>query len=53
VDKWAYDIARQRDDAEFELVDVADFHLPLLGEPVPPMCGQYGALIYCASSLAH
>jgi hypothetical protein len=47
VDKWAYDIARQRDDAEFELVDIADFNLPLLDEPVPPMFGEYGALILC------
>ena len=31
---WVYDIAQQRDDAEFELVDVKDFSLPLLDEPV-------------------
>jgi len=41
VGKWAYDIARKRNDAEFELVDIADFNLPLLDEPVPPMFGQY------------
>jgi NADPH-dependent FMN reductase len=28
VGKWTYDIARKRNDAEFELVDVADFNLP-------------------------
>ena len=33
VAKWVYDIALQRGDAEFELVDVADFHLPVLDEP--------------------
>ncbi len=37
VGKWAYDIARKRNDAEFELVDIADFNLPLLDEPMPPM----------------
>ena len=41
VGKWAYDIARKRNDAEFELVDIADFNLPLLDEPMPPMFGQY------------
>jgi len=30
VGKWAYGIARKRDDHEFELVDVADFILTLL-----------------------
>ena len=28
-------------DAEFELVDIRDFNLPLLDEPVPPSQGQY------------
>lgn len=41
VAKWVYDIARQRTDAEFELVDIQDFNLPLLDEPVPPSMGQY------------
>jgi NAD(P)H-dependent FMN reductase len=41
VAKWAYDIARKRKDAEFELVDIADFNLPLLDEPMPPVFGQY------------
>lgn len=39
VGRWAYEIARQRDDAEFELVDIRDFNLPLLDEPVSPMLG--------------
>jgi len=34
VAKWSYDIARQRGDAEFELLDLADFNLPLLDEPL-------------------
>jgi NAD(P)H-dependent FMN reductase len=41
VAKWAYEIARQRRDAEFELVDIKDFDLPLLDEPMPPIMGQY------------
>ena len=28
-------------DAEFELVDIKDFNLPLLDEPVSPIMGQY------------
>jgi len=41
VGRWVYELARQRNDAEFELVDVADYNLPLLDEPVPPARGQY------------
>jgi NAD(P)H-dependent FMN reductase len=41
VAKWAYDIARRRSDAGFELLDVADFNLPLLDEPLAAMSGQY------------
>jgi NAD(P)H-dependent FMN reductase len=41
VAKWAHDIAAKRSDAEYELVDIADFNLPLLDEPVPPSMGQY------------
>jgi NAD(P)H-dependent FMN reductase len=41
VARWVYGIAQQRKDAQFELVDVNDFNLPLLDEPVPPSLGQY------------
>src|ERR1700704_4690085 len=41
VEKWAYEAARKRSDAQFELVDIQDFNLPLLDEPVPPSRGQY------------
>ncbi|QHZ00262.1 FMN-dependent NADPH-azoreductase [Streptomyces sp. S4.7] len=41
VAKWAQKIAAQRDDAEFELVDIADYKLPHLDEVVPPAMGQY------------
>lgn len=41
VARWVTDIAKKRSDASFELVDIADFNLPLLDEPVPPSMGQY------------
>ena len=41
VAHWVYEIAKRRSDAEFEVVDVSDFHLPLLDEPIPPSLGQY------------
>ncbi|HYO94283.1 MAG TPA: NAD(P)H-dependent oxidoreductase [Polyangiaceae bacterium] len=41
VANWVHGIAQKRNDAEFELVDIADFNLPLLDEPVPPSMGQY------------
>ena len=41
VARWVYDIATKRSDAEVELVDIKDFNLPLLDEPVPPAMGQY------------
>ncbi len=41
VANWAYGAAKKRNDAEFELVDVKSFNLPLLDEPIPPSRGQY------------
>ncbi len=41
VAHWVYELAQKREDAEFELVDIKDFNLPLLDEPVPPSQGQY------------
>ncbi len=41
VGKWAYDIAKKREDAEFELVDIAEFKLPFFDELMPPSSGQY------------
>lgn len=41
VAEWVHEIARQRNDADVELVDLLDFDLPLLDEPVPPSMGQY------------
>jgi NAD(P)H-dependent FMN reductase len=41
VARWVLDIAGMRADAVFELVDIQDFDLPLLDEPVPPSQGRY------------
>ncbi len=41
VGHWVQEIASTRDDATFELLDVAAFDLPLLDEAVPPSMGQY------------
>lgn len=41
VAKWVHTHASQRTDAQYELVDVADYELPLLDEPSPPSMGQY------------
>ena len=41
VAKWYYEIAKKRTDAEFELVDIADYDLPLLDEALPAGWNQY------------
>ena len=41
VARWVYEIASRRDDAEYELVDLRDYPLPHLDEPLPPSMGQY------------
>lgn len=41
VARWTHELASRRTDAEFELVDLKDYDLPLLDEPVPPSQGQY------------
>jgi NAD(P)H-dependent FMN reductase len=44
VGRWVLEIAERRGgrgDAEFELVDLETFALPLLDEPMPPMHGHY------------
>lgn len=41
VAEWALATAKKRTDAEYELVDIKHFDLPLLDEPMPPMMGQY------------
>jgi NAD(P)H-dependent FMN reductase len=41
VAKWVYEAASRRTDAEYELVDIAEFALPHLDEALPPSLGQY------------
>ncbi len=41
VAKWVYENAKKREGVQYELVDVADFKLPLLDEARLPGYGQY------------
>ena len=41
VAKWVHDILKARQDADFEIVDLEDYKLPLLDEPAPPRMHQY------------
>ncbi len=41
VARWVFDLAATRRDASFELVDIADYQLPLLDEPLAPALGHY------------
>jgi NAD(P)H-dependent FMN reductase len=37
VAQWVHSLASKRSSAEYELVDLVDYALPLLDEPVPPV----------------
>ena len=41
VAEWVLQRAREHGGAEFGMLDVADFDLPLLDEPLPPSLGNY------------
>jgi NAD(P)H-dependent FMN reductase len=41
VARWVFDVATRRGGTEFELVDLRDYPLPHLDEPLPPSLGQY------------
>lgn len=41
VGKWVYELSKSRDDAEFELIDIRDYELPLLDEPEPASGQNY------------
>jgi NAD(P)H-dependent FMN reductase len=41
VANWVFEQASKRDDAHFDLLDLADFNLPHLDEAMPPSMGQY------------
>jgi NAD(P)H-dependent FMN reductase len=41
VAQWVHRLANARGDADYELVDIKAFNLPLLDEPIPPSQGKY------------
>ena len=41
VAKWVFEQSKSRSDAEFELIDIKDYDLPILDEPVPAAAQQY------------
>ena len=41
VAQWVYEKAQTRTDAQFEVVDIKNFNLPMLDEPIPPSQGKY------------
>lgn len=41
IAKWVYEIASKRNDAEYELVDLRDYDLPMFDEPNPPSFRKY------------
>ena len=41
VAEWVYEILKTREDAEFEIVDIDEYRLPLLDEPIPPSLNRY------------
>ncbi len=41
VAKWVQDLASKRGDATYEIVDIADFDLPVFDEPMSPSMGKY------------
>lgn len=41
VANWVLEQANKRNDAEYSIVDLADFNLPLLDEVIPASMGQY------------
>lgn len=41
VSQWVMEQSKKRSDAKFDILDIADFNLPVLDEPVPASFGQY------------
>ena len=48
VARWVIGLAKERKDAEFEFVDIADYKLPLLDELAPPSMGQLVFPAWCS-----
>jgi NAD(P)H-dependent FMN reductase len=41
VAKWFFELAQKRGNAQYELIDIKEYNLPLLDEPAPPSLGKY------------
>lgn len=41
ITKWLVDIVSTDDSVEYEIIDLADWHLPFIDEPMIPMMGDY------------
>jgi len=41
VANWVLELAKKRGDATYEVIDIADFDLPVFDEPMPPSLGKY------------
>jgi len=41
VARWVLELAQKKGGAEYELVDIQEYGLPLLDEPLPPSQGRY------------
>jgi NAD(P)H-dependent FMN reductase len=39
--RWIYELAKKRGDIQVELLDLVEYNLPLLDEPMPPMHRKY------------
>lgn len=40
IGRWVDAVAQQRQDADFDLIDLVEVNLPLLDEPLPPAMGE-------------
>ena len=40
VARYVLEVAKKRSDAQFELIDLKDYPLPLLDDPIPPSVGR-------------
>jgi len=41
VARWVHEVASERGDAEFSLIDLREIDLPMLDEPLSPLLGNY------------
>lgn len=41
ITEWLVEIASANNKADYEIIDLADWHLPFIDEPMPPMMNKY------------